>query len=89
MPYVDKKIREIHFNKTITKYKATQGLHIKLQQLKCRTNLKFYQNNSNYYYEMKYQRQNGTYQFDENPFVQNVEGIGKITHEVSLLMKFS
>ena len=37
---------------------------------------------------MKYRRQSGNFQFEEDPFSKNSESISKIYHDVSLLMKF-
>ena len=37
---------------------------------------------------MKIRRQSGTFQFEEDPFSKNVQGIGKFHHDVLLLMKF-
>ena len=37
---------------------------------------------------MKYRRQSGTFQFEEDPFSKNVQDISKIYHEVLLLLKF-
>ena len=37
---------------------------------------------------MNIRRQSGNYQFEEDPFSKNVKGIGKIYHEVLLLMNF-
>ena len=56
----------------------------KLQQVKGKTNLKFFKNISNYYIEMK----NKIFQTQENPFSKNAQGFSKIYHEVLLLMKF-
>ena len=36
---------------------------------------------------MKLRRQSGTFQFEEDPFSKNVQGIGKFYHEVLLLTK--
>ena len=57
----------------------------KLQQLKGKTKLKFNQNFSNYYKEMK----NKKFQTQKDPFSRNAQGISKIYHELILLMKFS
>ena len=59
----------------------------KLQQLKGKTILGFYENISNYYNEMNIRRQSGTFQFEEDPFSKGVLGIGKTYHEVLLLVK--
>ena len=72
-----------------TTYKSTEGLIKKLQRLKGKTKLKLYQNKINYYDEKNNKRQINTLQFEENPFGKNVQGIGKINHEVLLLKNFS
>ena len=53
----------------------------KLQELKGKTNLKFYKNISKYYDNMDFR-------MDEDPFSKNAQGISKLYHEVLLLMKF-
>ena len=72
-----------------TTYNLTQDMINKSQLLKGKTKLKLYRNLSNFYDEMNIRRQNGTFQFEEDHFSKNVQGIGKIYHEVLLLMKFS
>ena len=42
--YANKKIRDIWMNMVNTKYNSTEDLIDKLQQLKGKTNLKFYEN---------------------------------------------
>ena len=59
----------------------------KLQALNGKTKLKFHQSTSIYYDEKKYRRQNITFQFEEVFFAKNAQGISKISHEVSLLIK--
>ena len=34
-------------------------------------------------------RQSGTFQFEEDPFSRNVEGIGRFYHKTLIVMKFS
>ena len=84
-----KKIGEKYYSMNNTKYSATQDMIIKLQELKGKTKLKFYQNTSNHYDEMKIRRQSGNYQFAEDPFSKKGECISKIYHEVFLSLKFS
>ena len=60
----------------------------KVQSLKVKTKLKFYQNISIYYNETNNRRQSGTFQFEDDPFSKIVQGVGKINHEVLLLMSF-
>ena len=85
--YANKKIREIWMNMVNTTYNSTEDITKKLQNLKGKTKLKFYKNISNYYEEMNIIWQNDTFQFEGDPFSKNVESIGKIYHEVLLLME--
>ena len=62
---------------------------IKLQTLKGKTKLKFYQNIKNLYDKMIYRRQNGKFHIEEDVFSKGAQGISKIYHEFILLMKFS
>ena len=82
--YANKKIREIGMNMVNTTYNSTKNMIDKLQQLKGKTNLKFYKNISNYYTEMK----NKNFQSQQDIFAKKSQGISKIYHEVLLLMKF-
>ena len=88
LPYADKKIREICSSMINTTYNSTENMINKIQQLKGKTKLKFYKIISNYYEEMNIRRQSDTFQFEQDPFSKNVQGISKIYHEVLLLMKF-
>ena len=69
--YANKKIRNIWMNMVNTKYNSTEDMIDKLQQLKGKTQLKFYKNISNYYDNMNIR-------FDEDPFAKNAQGISKI-----------
>ena len=71
-------------NMVNTIYNSTEDIIDKLQELKGKTKLKFYKNISNYYDEMNIKNFN----FEQDPFSKNAEGIRKIYHEVLLLMKF-
>ena len=83
--YANKKIREIYINMVNITYNSTEDVIKKLQQLKGKTKLKFYENINNYYIEMK----NKSFQTNnQDPFAKNAQGISKIYHEVLLLMKF-
>ena len=64
-----------------TTYNTTEDMIIKLQELKGKTKLKFYNNISSYFDNMNIM-------MDEDPFVKNAEGVGQIYHEVLLLLKF-
>ena len=75
-----KKLREIWMNMVNTTYKSTEDMIDKLQQLKGKTRLKFYEKIIEYYDNMNIR-------FDEDPFAKNAQGISKIYHEVLLLMK--
>ena len=71
-------------NMVNTFYNSTKDKIDKLQQLKCKTKLKFYKTISNYYIEMK----NRNFQtHHEDPFSRNAQGISKIYHDILLLMK--
>ena len=63
-----------------TKYTSTEDMIKKLQELKCKTKLKFYKNTSNHYDKMNLK-------MDEDPFARNPQGISKIYHEVLLVIK--
>ena len=63
---------------------STEDMINKLQQLKGKAKLKFYKNISKYYDEMN----NKNFRFEEDPFARNAQAVGKIYHEVLLLMKF-
>ena len=82
LPYANKKIREIYISMANTN--TTEDMIDKLQTLKGKRKLKFYKNISNYYDEMK----NKNFRYDEDPFPKNAQGVGKIYHEVLILMKF-
>ena len=43
---------------------------------------------NNYYEEMNIRRQKSTFHFEEDLFSKNVQGTGKVYHEVLLIMKF-
>ena len=72
-------------NMVNTTYKLTEDMINKLQELKGKRKLKYYKNTSNYYKEMKNKKFQTRH---EDPFGKNAQGIGKIYHEVFLLMKF-
>ena len=79
--YANKKIREIWMNMVTTKYNSTEDMINKLKELKGKTELKFYKNESNYYDNMNIR-------FDEDPFAKKSQAIIKFYHEVLLVMKF-
>ena len=81
LPYANEKIRDIWLNMVITNYNSTEDMIKNLQQLKRKTIRKFHKNSSNFYDIM-------IIRFDEGLFAKNAQGIGKIYHEVLLLMKF-
>ena len=72
----------------INKNKTTEDFLNKIQNLKGKTKLKFCQNISNFYGEMNYRRQCGCFEFEEDPFAENFQGITEIYHEVILLKNF-
>ena len=63
-----------------TTYNSTDDMIDKLQQLKGKTKLNFYENISNFC-------DNVNIRMDEDPFAKNARGISKIYYEVLLLMK--
>ena len=69
-------------------YNSSQDMIDNLQTLKGQTNLKISPNISNYFDEMKYRRQSGTFLFEEKLFSKNEERISKLYLEVIFLMKF-
>ena len=71
-------------NMVNTTYNTREDMINKLQQLKGKTNKKFYKNMNNYYTEMKTKN----FQTQEDPFSKNARVISRIYHEVLLLMKF-
>ena len=78
--YANKK-RDIWMNMVTTTYNSTEDMINKIQQLKCKTKLKFYKNLSKYYDNM-------IITFDEDTYAKNAQSISKIYHEVLKLMKF-
>ena len=68
--------------------KKTHDMDIKLQLLKGKRKLSFYQNIGNFYDEMTYRRISKTLQIEEDPFSENMDGINKIYHGVLILTKF-
>ena len=59
-----------------------------LQQLKCKTKLRLYQNISNYYDQMSYCRRSGYFQLQEDPFAKNAQNVSEFFHALFILMKF-
>ena len=80
--YSIKKIGEIYVNKA---YFSLDNVIDKLQQSKGRIKLKFYKNISDYYKEMKNKKFHSN---NIDPFPKNAKGVGKIYHELLLLMEF-
>ena len=81
--YANKKIGEKHYSMAKTTYNSTEVMVNKLQSLKGKTKLKFYKNKSNYFDEMK----NKTFQFEQDPFSENAQGISKIYQKALLILK--
>ena len=88
LTYASKKIRDIYSSMVTTNYNSTQVIINKLQSLKGKTKIKFYQEISKYYDEKNNGRQSNSFQFEEDPFGRKNEIFGKIHHEVLLLMNF-
>ena len=72
--YAIKKIRVIFYSLINTTYNSTDDMINKLQQLKCKTNVKFYKNKSNYYDEMSIKN----FRFEEDLFSKNAQSISKV-----------
>ena len=71
-----------------TTYIWTKDMIDKLQELKGKTNLKFYQNIGDQCDEMNIKTKSKTFQFGEDLFNKDVGGIGKIYEEVLFLIIF-
>ena len=67
-----------------TNYNTTEDMIDKLQEFRGKTKINFFKNISNYYTETK----NKNFQSQQGPSAKIAQGIGKIYHEVFLLMKF-
>ena len=52
----------------------------KLQSLKGKTKVNFYQNSSNFYDELKIRRQSDAFPFEEDPFSKRAESFSKSVH---------
>ena len=70
-----------------TKFKSTEDMINKLQEVKGITKLEFYQSNI-YYDQMHYMRQCNTFLFEEHASAENAQGISNIFREVPFLVKF-
>ena len=73
--YADKKMTEIYSSMVNTTYNSTEEMINLLQELKGKTNLKFYKKIRKYYDNMNIR-------FDEDPFAKNAQSVSKIYHEV-------
>ena len=70
-----------------TLYNSLDDMIDKLQELKGKSNWKFYQNISDYYDQRDYMRSN-TFPFEEDPFAVKDGGISETYQEALFLMKF-
>ena len=86
LPYEDQKIKEICFS--LMNIYLTKDIIKQLHNWEGKSKLKFIKEYTNYYDEMKNLRQNGDFMFEENPFSENLEGIGIIMNEALFLLKF-
>ena len=59
----------------------------KLQQLQCKTKLKFQKKTNDFCDPMNYTRQNISFQFEEVPFIKGADGLAFLHDETPLLMK--
>ena len=71
-----------------TKNNSTEDMIDKLQLLKGETKLNLLKYIRYYYDEMNIRRRSGNFHFEDDLFSKKVRNIGKIYHEVLLLMKF-
>ena len=71
-----------------TSYNSSEDMINKIQSLKGKTKLKFYQNISNFYDEMTYARRSGTFQFQKDVSTEGAQGISKKDHKVIVLVNF-
>ena len=68
LPKVNKRSRENYYSMGVTKYNTTKDMTNKLQSLKGKTKLQFYQNVSKDFDEMNYWRRSNTFHFEEDNF---------------------
>ena len=69
-------MRESWMNMVKTTYNSTKEMIIKLQELKGKTKLNFYQNISNCFDEMNIKN----FRCEEDPFANDARGISKTYH---------
>ena len=81
--YANKTLRDIWTSLVNSTFNSTEDMIKKLQELKGKTELKFYKNLSNYSKDMK----NKNFKAKQDPFSKNAQVISKIYHEVLLIMK--
>ena len=65
----------------IITYRSTVDMIYILQSLISKTKIKINQNLNKYYDEMNYRRQSGTFQFEEDLFAKNAQGISETYNE--------
>ena len=68
-------------------YNSSQDMINNLQSLKVKTTLKIYPSINNYHIEMKYRKQSGTFQSEEDLFSKNEKKITKIYLEIILILR--
>ena len=66
-----------------SKFNTTHGMIDKIRSSKGETKQKFCKNIGEYYNGMKKYRQNDTFNFENDPYAKNAQGIGKIMHELN------
>ena len=66
-----------------TTYNSSKVMIVKLQQLKGKAKLNFYENIGDYDDEME----NKTFKIEEDPLPENAQSVSKTFHEILLLMK--
>ena len=68
---------------------TTQDMNHKSQSSGSKTEIKFYEDIGNYYNEMRYHKENGNVQFEEDTHSRNAQSVGENKHKVINLLKFS
>ena len=71
-----------------TTYNSSEDIINESQRLKGKTTLKFCQKITQHYDEMNIRRQIEIFQFEEDTFAENSQGISNVYHDVFLFMKF-
>ena len=71
-----------------TKNNKAVDKNTKLRNSEEKTKMKLLKNISRYYDEMKHHRQKTIFQYEEEPFAENAQDMGKIMRKVSKFLHF-